>query len=454
MSDLGEALVDAAGPSAIRPARRDDAVGGVHPDWVVTPDDATAVAAVIAAVGGHDAALVVRGGGTKLDWGAPPDRLDVVLDMSGVSGVTHHYADDLVVTVAAGTPLGAVQAVVARAGQRLAIDGDAADATIGGLLASGVAGPLRLGHGTPRDQLLGAEFARADGTLAKAGGRVVKNVAGYDIAKLMCGSYGTLGVLTSANLRLTPIPAASAWVTCPVDSPATASEITNRLLASPIVPAAIEVDLPAAPRLARAGAVRGRPTQRVLRPTDAPPAPLELAGGELSVLLEGSPAGVSARAAVAAALMAPGARATDRPPAWWGRVPFRPGDIGLKLAVPVADLYATLYSLHDAARGGVAVRGSFGVGVVYAGLPESTGDADGGDAPTRIGKVLYAVRLTLLARGGSCVVLHAPPGTIDEADRWGTINGLGLMKSIKRRFDPAGILAPGRYIDGIEDHHA
>ena len=157
---------------------------------------------------GNDLAVVARGAGTTLGWGTPPERLDVVLDMTAVTGVVDHAAGDLVVVVQAGTPMAELQSVVAEAGQQLALDSPYPEATVGGTLAMSTSGPRRLLYGTARDLLIGMTFVRADGVVAKAGGRVVKNVAGYDFGKLLTGSYGTLGVITEAVFRLHPLPAA------------------------------------------------------------------------------------------------------------------------------------------------------------------------------------------------------------------------------------------------------
>ena len=135
----------------------------------------------------HELAVVARGGGSRLSWGTPPSRCDLVIDMSRMAGVVEHAAGDLVARVQAGARMGDVAAVLAQAGQEIALDVPD-DASIGGVVASGLAGPRRLRYGTPRDLLIGITIVRADGTVAKSGGKVVKNVAGYDLGKLFAGS--------------------------------------------------------------------------------------------------------------------------------------------------------------------------------------------------------------------------------------------------------------------------
>jgi len=408
-SICGDAYARLAGPA--------DAVAGVPARWVAAPGGVDALSEVLAVAAGDGLAVLARGAATKLDWGAPPAALDVIVDTGRLAGPPEHVAGDPVATVRAGTPLRALRASLARAGQRVPLDpaSERASGTVGGVLATGEAGPLRLTHGRPHDVVAGVEFVRADGALAHAGGRVVKTVGGYDLGRLVCGSYGTLGIVTAATLRLDPVPAARAWVLRTVRSPMEASDLTVRLLASPLAPAAVEVDLPAT------------------------------GFGTLGVLLEGSPAGVTARAAAARQLVDAGEAAVlDEPPPWWGRYPFGSDDIALKIVAPVADLHAAIYALRDAAGRlvPVPVRGSAGAGVVYAAL---AGDLD----VARVVAILYGVRATLLVRGGSCAVLRAPPAVRGEIDTWGPVPGLALMHRVKEQFDPQRRLAPGRLPGGI-----
>ncbi|HEY1487076.1 MAG TPA: FAD-binding oxidoreductase [Micromonosporaceae bacterium] len=399
-------LTRALGAAAVRTAGPADAVAGVQPRWVAAPTDIAMLSTLLATAHERELTVVPRGEGTKLHWGHAPRSVDVVVDMAGLTGIHQHYVDDLVATIGAGTPVRAVQAVLARTGQRLAADPGSADATIGGMLATGEAGPLRLRYGAPRDLLLGTEFVRADGTIAHSGGRVVKNVAGYDLGKLLAGSWGTLAVIASVTMRLQPLPAARAWVTRSVRTPLEVHDVAGGILGSGVDPSAIEVDLPSQ------------------------------GGGAVSVLLEGSVDGVARRAAEATAMVGGDAATTGTAPTWWGTYPI--GAVALKMAVPVADLYAAIYALSDAVGTAVPVRGSAGAGVCYAAVPAERATA-----------ALGALRTTLIARGGSCVVMSAPPELHDRLDIWGPVGGLDLMHSVKARFDPSGVFAPGRFVGGI-----
>ncbi|HEX6870900.1 MAG TPA: FAD-binding oxidoreductase [Micromonosporaceae bacterium] len=373
---------------------------------VAAPSSVDEVAATLRAAERDGAAVLSRGAGTKVHWGSSPGPVDLVLDVRRLTGIVAHQPGDLVATVRAGTALRDVQAVLALSGQRLALESAAPEATIGGVLATGEAGPLRLRYGAGRDLLLGVEFVRADGVVAHAGGRVVKNVAGYDLGRLLCGSYGTLGVLTEATFRLHPLPAAQCWVTRTVSLPELAAAVTAALDPR-ISPSAVELDL-------TAGA------------------------GTLAVLIEGSRAGVPVRAEAAIRGLGGDVVAGGRPP-WWGSYPFAAEGIGIKLAVALDRLPAVLAALRAGSHG-VPVRGSAGAGVLYAGLPATTSAAE-------LDEILRSARAA--AGNGSAVVLSAPAAVRDAVDGWGPVPGLALMRRVKDQFDPHRRFVAGRFVGGI-----
>ena len=182
---------------------------------------------------------------------------DLVVDMSAMDQVLEHAAGDLVARVQAGVTIGHLASVLAEAGQELAVDAPA-EATVGGVVATGTAGPRRLRYGTPRDLLIGITVVRADGAVAHSGGKVVKNVAGYDLGKLFSGSQGTLGLITEVTFRLHPRPGAVAWVTGefgPSDRAGVAAAVAAAA-GSPLVPSAVELEWsggPGTPALLRMG---------------------------------------------------------------------------------------------------------------------------------------------------------------------------------------------------------
>ncbi|MEU0556212.1 FAD-binding oxidoreductase [Dactylosporangium sp. NPDC006015] len=397
-----------AGASPVPAAR----IAGVPAAAVASPASTAEVADVVRGAAGDDLALVVRGGGTRQDWALPPQRLDLILETSNLCGLVEHAAGDLVAVVRAGTPLRQVQEALRPAGQQLALDEPLPGATVGGTVAVNASGPRRMLYGTVRDLLIGVTVVRADGVVAKAGGKVVKNVAGYDLGKLVAGSYGTLGVITECAFRLHPLPAARRFVSVRVDGPDDAARVLAAVLGAQVVPSALEVD------------------------TD----PLTV-----TALVEGVPEGVAQRAADLEKLLGDGAGTAETPPPGWGTYPWRPGDIGIKLTSALSRVPYLLTAvgvtaqLHDVR---LHVRGSAGTGVLYAGLP---GDTD----PGSVVGVVSDLRAATRAGAGHCVVLTSPPAVRSRVDVWGHVDGLDLMRRVKEQFDPLGILAPGRFVGGI-----
>ena len=222
-----------------------DAVAGVVPSFVASPSSTAEVSALLREAAAAGLAVVPRGAGTGLAWGAPPSRCDLVVDLRSMDHVVEHEAGDLVARVQAGATIGQLAVAFGSAGQQLALDVPA-EATVGGVVATGTAGPRRFRYGAPRDLLIGITVVRADGVVAQAGGKVVKNVAGYDLGKLFAGSQGTLGVITEAAFRLHPLPAAVAWVTAEFGPAERAGAVTAVAAAagSPLVPSAVELDWP------------------------------------------------------------------------------------------------------------------------------------------------------------------------------------------------------------------
>ncbi len=174
----------------------------------ITPLDFDDAAAALAAATARGRAVRIVGGATKLGWGMPAAAAKIELRSGGLDRTLEHNAGDLTAIFEAGVPLARLQAELAEHGQMLAIDPPPVPgATVGGVFATGDSGPLRHRYGQPRDLVLGITVALSDGTIAKAGSKVIKNVAGYDLAKLFTGSFGTLGMILSLSVRLHPLPA-------------------------------------------------------------------------------------------------------------------------------------------------------------------------------------------------------------------------------------------------------
>jgi glycolate oxidase FAD binding subunit len=208
----------------------------------VQPQSEQEVATILRQANEDGVAVIPRGAGTKSDWGNPPLRADVVLSLVKLNRVTEHAWADLTVTAEAGCTIAELQRTLALHGQRLAVDPLWPErATVGGVLSANDTGVLRYRYGGLRDLVIGVTLALADGTLAKSGGKVVKNVAGYDLSKLVTGAMGTLGVITSATFRLHPMPKHTRTVTILVPSLRELQAMLGRILDAQLVPAAVQV---------------------------------------------------------------------------------------------------------------------------------------------------------------------------------------------------------------------
>lgn len=413
-----------------------DAVDGVVPRLVVSPASTGQVAAVVARAAAHGASLVARGAGTKLDWGRPPEGVEILVELSAMDRVLEHAVGDFVARVEAGTTLDRLGALLAAAGQRLPVEQVVPGSTVGGVIATGLSGPSRHLDGAVRDVLIGLTVVRADGVVARSGSKVVKNVAGYDLAKLFTGSFGTLGIVTEATFRLRPLPRARQVVTCELPDEDDLAAALTALRAAEIAASAIEVDRCVDP---------GRPAEVGPAGTDG--------AIRLAVLLEGDERSLTARVAATVAALghAIGAAGTTAPapvrtapgvPSWWAEVP---GPVTTKLSCAPGDVPGLLRDLAAwSARHArpLAVRGAAADGVLWAGCPAAT-------EPAAVGALLEVARARCERTGGGAVLLRAPAETKAALDSWGPVRGLDLMRRVKMSFDPGRLLAPGRFVGGI-----
>src|ERR1041384_4084747 len=206
-STIREKFIGILGTEGLHLATPADSVYGVQPQFILEPATESQLADALRLANESKLAVIPRGGGTKLGWGRPPARADIILSTMRLNRVLEHAWHDLTVTVEAGCNIQTLQETLAQHGQRLALDPLWPEkATVGGILSTNDSGALRLRFGSLRDLIIGVTIALPDGTLASSGGKVVKNVAGYDLPKLVTGALGTLGVITRAIFRLHPLP--------------------------------------------------------------------------------------------------------------------------------------------------------------------------------------------------------------------------------------------------------
>ena len=420
-----------------RAAVAGDAVAGVVPRVVVEPETEEQVAAVLAFADREGLSVLPRGGGTQRGMGAPPRSGDIVLSVTRLNAVIEHAPHDQTVSVGAGLQLTDLQTTLGHTHQWLALDPVAGQgATLGGMIATNASGARRLRYGGVRDQIIGIRVALADGTLAKGGGKVVKNVAGYDLPKLFTGSLGTLGVIVSATFRLYPLPTASRTLLIAGPSPDALCEIALKVIASTLVPTTID--------LVQDGE-GGAYTLAVRFESGVAEAVAEQCEALLTLAGESR---TGARSVVGeeearfwrevAEPLAPVQGAADEAQAG--------PSILLKASLLPSEVAAWLNALEELARrSGLAVRwrAHAGHGIVYARL-------SGGNAAALDTVVGEARTLADTGTGsGSVVVIDAPPAVAGAIDMWGPVAALDVMRRLKERFDPHATLNPGRFVGGI-----
>jgi glycolate oxidase FAD binding subunit len=406
-------------------------IDGVEARFLARPRSVEEAGQVLAAAAADGLAVSFVGGGGKLGLGNPPERLDLVVETTALDQVLEHAAGDLVVRAQAGVRLADLQQLLAPAGQWLALDPPEPRATLGGVVAANASGPRRLRYGTVRDLIIGITVVLADGTVARAGGKVVKNVAGYDLGKLFCGSLGTLGMVAEVIFRLHPVPAAASVVTLAVDGPAQAGEAVGRLQETALEPSAVELTVDEF----------GWP-------------------GRLTTVFEGIQPGVEAQAAAAAELLGRVGEAAVAGPggveaalSQLGARPFEKAEYALKATFPPAELAGVLGDLAGTERrwSGGSLSAHAATGVLWLASAAREGDlpADSPAFPMAVAAIRDQ-RERLAARGGSLVLVKGPPELKRAVDVWGPPgDAVGLMRRVKERFDPDRRLGPGRFVGGI-----
>jgi len=406
---LGAENVRAAGPA--------DAVDGVQPRMVAEPADEKQLAATLRWANGAGIAVAPRGGGTKLGWGNPPSRVDLVVSTARLNRIVEHAWADLTVIVEAGVTLGQLQQALAEHGQRLATDPLWPErATLGGILSTNESGALRLRFGALRDLIIGVTLALPDGTLAKSGGKVVKNVAGYDLPKLATGALGTLGVITQAAFRLYPLSRETRTLTFRVASFADANRLILAIQDSP---------------LAHTG-LQARFTHE--------------AQGAVDVRFEGTTAGIEAQCATVRKLASFAMEAQEPAEAWGARQELwsSSGEAGLaKFSVLPSRIAAACEAIRRAAdQGGMKWK----VVVQGTGLGWMRVEAL---RPVGIHAGFSTLRAEFEGNAGSLFVAQHPAG-MPPLDAWGSPGGaFPVMVRVKEQFDPQGTLNPGRFVGGI-----
>ncbi len=401
-----------------RPFEPADGVLGVQPRVAVEPASLDEAAEAMKALARDRLAVAFVGGGTDLGLGGPPARLDAVLHTRRMARVREHAPSDQIVAVEAGITLAELQRQLAPHRQRLAIDPPFPErATLGGIVAANAFGPRRSRYGPVRDLVIGITVVRADGVVARGGGKVVKNVAGFDLPRLFCGSLGTLGLVAEVIFRLHPLPEASATALFDgLEGPDVAETlpVLRQLGVEPTAVAAI---------------TSGREFQ-------------------LGVRFEGFAPGVKEQVERTLARAGSGSRVDGaEEAAFWARHDAlrTGGDVRAKATFAPASLPRALDALQPLAAtlraASLVLHPAIGVALVSGELEDAG----------RTAAAIESARASLRALGNGAVVLAAaPPELRPRVDPWGPApSGIEVMRRLKRELDPEARLAPGRFVGGI-----
>jgi glycolate dehydrogenase FAD-binding subunit len=411
-------------------------LGALTPIAVVQPGDETEVSRVLGLTSGEGLGVVPWGGGAHQSLGLRPCRYHLALDLSRISRLIEHEPADMTATIQAGMRFSDLQGRLKTRGQFLSLDPPLADrASLGGVLAANLSGPLRCRYGTARDLVLGVRIAHPDGTITKGGAKVVKNATAYDITKLYVGSLGTLGVILEATLRLYPIPAVEVGWWLPVADLARAQALAIRILGSHLQPNRVEL-LDGGAGLTCGGSGVGAALM------------VSCAGGREAVKSQGNELEAMAREAGACIIPVsdPGRTWTALRDFPWVPEDGTPEKLRAiwRGGVLPANCAKAMHAVRDATPRGVEVGVAAGVahgvlrGVFRSGTTEE------------LVKSLRTAREALASLGGFLVVLDAPREVREQVEVWGPpSDGLDVMRRLKTAFDPKGALNPGRFVGGI-----
>ena len=395
----------------LRPGTVADRVDGEVPPQVAEPDSPQAFADALKHASGERLPTVIRGGGTKLTWGRPPAAVDLVVSTTKLNRLIAHRHGDLTATIQAGMTLRDLNAALNAERQWLPIDHAFDEATIGGIVATNDAGPSRHRNGTPRDLVIGITLALTDGRLVKAGGTVVKNVAGYDLGKLVSGSHGTLAGIVDVTFKLVPVPQSSATLVAWYADSTRLARDAAALDASQIEPAAFDIRVEDGER----------PYQLKLR-------------------IATSPAARDAQIAAARALISgDGAVLTDvaERATWAAQLDtMSEGDATVRFGWLPARLPPVLKLLEE-------MRSVDGVGVTFTGRVLGAGVAR---LTGEVAALAAAIgRLRGSADVGNVVLLRGSHDLKERVDVWGPGQASDrVARAVKKTLDPMGILNAGR----------
>ena len=412
-------------------------VGGATPLVVVRPESIEGVARALTTASALRAAVVPWGGGTRMGLGNPPSRYDLALDMRGLNRVVEHRPADLTVTVEAGCTVQALQDVLGQSGQYLPLDPPLpAQAMVGGVLATGLGGPLGTAFGQPRDLVIGMQAVLADGSVVKNGGIVVKNVTGYAMDRLYIGAMGTLAVIAEATFKVTPIPRSEATVMAAFTSAGDAVDVCSQMVAQGLPLLAAEALNGVAWRRVGLESLGSNGEYRLLlRVAGRPSAVARSIDDCVAACRGGGAKGVESLADAASATL-------------WKKVTdlgWESGSPGLALRLLGTPAQGAELAVLAENGSNAAVALSVARGVASAFWP---GDVREGELPEDV--PAYVATLREAADGVGAAVVVESGSAHEGVDAWGTTpDSFVVMRQLKQQYDPQNILNPGRYVGGL-----
>jgi glycolate oxidase FAD binding subunit len=416
-STFEENLRAVVGQDSLRAATAAEAISGVLPQFIAEPDDEKQLANTLSLANDAGIAVVPRGGATKLDWGNLPKRAELILSTARLNHIVEHAWADLTVTVEAGCTLQSLQQSLAQHGQRLAFDGLWPErATIGGVLSANDSGAMRLRFGALRDLIIGVTIALPDGTLASSGGKVVKNVAGYDLPKLVTGAFGTLGVITRAVFRLHPLPRAAKTFSFTAEYFSAMQQHILAIQDSQLAHTSLQI---------------------------------RCAAGELpaaDILFEATGAGLAAQESQLRKLLGSARVEQSSENIWNARQDLWNSSTNTTLVAKISllpmDIAKTLDSLKTL---GASRKVNWQIVLQATGIGMLRLEAD----PAQLSVAVEQLRSDSQSHGGALVVLRRPP-ELHSIDAWGNAgDDVSLMRAVKHQLDPKNTLNPGRFVGGI-----
>ena len=418
------------------------AVDGKTPEVVARPSSPQEISEAMSLAAEYGLSVSPLGGKTRTGLGNPPESLDLAIETTGLDQVLAHNAADLTAIVEAGITVSRLQEVLAERGQFLAIDPPLPHrATIGGTLAVGWSGPMTWQNWSPRDIVIGMRTVMADGTITKTGGQVVKNVSGYDMARMHIGALGTLGIIAEVSFKLTPLPARQATVMATFDSDESSFGAALAVYGSSLVPLAISTLHGQKRREGDGGRGEGQPTlmvrvggraRSVRRQIDDVASILKRHGAISDTVIDGDDATTMWR------------RIGDL--GWAQETAFRAGIRASVLPADIPGVLASMQNTEDPSGLRWRATTQTAQGVIDVHWLDVDGESSTEHVSAAISKTVQAIQRV----GGTTVVTHAPTSLKETLDVWGQpTSAIGTMRNLKRQYDPDRLLNPGRFMGGI-----